>query len=105
MSVGAITRVASTTQSAVRFLVDAIALMLAMSFAVAVGEWIAALRNGMSGAELGNGAILLPSALALAALSRWMCFGTLGRAAFAILRAGATIVGLVFAAFLLGLGS
>jgi hypothetical protein len=100
VSVGAITRVVSTTASASRHVVDGIALMLAMSFAVAVGEWVVPLRDGMSGLELGNGAILLPSALALASLSRWVCFGVLGRAACAIFRAGATIVVLAFAALL-----
>lgn len=104
VSVRVITGVAHTTLSATRCVVGGIALMLAMSFAVAVGEWLVPLRDGLSGAELGNGAILLPSALALGALTQWMCFGALGRAACAIYRAGAALVVLALATFLLGYG-
>lgn len=102
VSVGVITGVAHTTVSAIRCVVDGIALMLAMSFAVAFGEWLVPLRDGMSGAELGNGAILLPSAVTLGALTRRVCFNELGRAACAIYRAGATLIVLAFAIFLLG---
>ena len=102
VSIGVIRRVVSTMRRFGRVLVDAVALMLALSFAVAVVEWIVVLRDGMSGTEVGNGAVMLPSALALAALSGRVRFGVLGRTAYGTFRAGAATIAVAFAAFLVG---
>ena len=97
-------RSADISCRAARWTVGAVALALAMSFAVAVGGWLVALHDGLSGSELGNGVILLCGATLLAALSRRLCRGTLGAAAHAIFSAGAALVAFVFAVFLVGLG-
>jgi hypothetical protein len=99
----------------VRWIVTTLALLLALSFAAAVVEWVVPLRDGMSVTEVGTGAVLLVSATLLCALARRFCdpHGPLpgegaiaiGRAAHTIVAAGAMVIAGVFAAFVMGFGT
>lgn len=109
-----ITSSVSAAVATVGWAINALALLLALSFAVAVGQWLVPLRNGMSSTEVGTGAVLLVSATLLCALSRRVCDASwpvpgeralaIAHAAHMIVAAGAMVIAGVFAAFVMGFG-
>lgn len=99
---------------ALRWAVNALLLLLALSFAAAVVQWLVPLGERMSTTEIGTGVVLLLGAMLCSALSRRSGAGhgpmrsegalALGHAAHAIFIAGATVVAFAFATYMMGFG-
>ena len=114
-SVRVVTRTGGTVAIVARYAINLAAAGLAISFAVATGQWFVSLRDGMSGPEIGNGAVLLVAAVLLSALVRRACLPrcgvrgggavAVGRAAHAIFAVGALVLAAALTAFAAGLGA
>lgn len=114
-SVRVLARTGGTMAIVVRYAINLAAAALAISFAVATSQWLMSLHDGMSGAEVGNGAVLLVAAVLLSALVRRACLPrwgirgggavAVGRAAHAIFAFGALVLAASLTAFAAGLGA
>ena len=115
-SVRVVARMGAVLAIVIRYAINLAAAALAISFAVATGQWLVSLRDGMSGPEVGNGAVLLVAAVLLSALVRRACLPrwgirggggavAVGHAAHAIFAFGALVLAAALTAFAAGLGA
>lgn len=111
-----VARTGGTLAIVARYAINLAAAVLAISFAVATGQWLVSVRDGMSGPEVGNGAVLLVAAVLLSALVRRACLPrrvirggggavAVGRAAHAVFASGALVLAAALTAFAAGLGA
>jgi hypothetical protein len=105
-----IVRSALATVDATLWAISALAFLIAVSFGVALGQWLLALRDGVSGADVGSGAVLLVGGMALAYAAGLLSRGRaahrpliLGVAARAVFNAGALVIMVVFVVLASGL--